>query len=347
MIAIVVGTRPEFIKMSPIIKELQAKKQKFFIVHTGQHYDYSMNDVYFENLKIPKPKRHWGEEFCHATIDWMIDVFKKEKPEVVLVQGDTGSVFCGAIAALRCGIKIGHVEAGLRSWDWRMSEEHNRIMVDHVSDYCFAPTKIAVRNLLKEGIAKNKVFLVGNTIIDSVKENLANGSVCPRKKEEFILVTLHRAENTKNKEVLKDILEGISELLKKTGNTALFPIHPRTKKSIRRFGIKIPQNIRVVPPLPYLECLCVEQNARLIITDSGGVVEEACIFGTPCITVRKSTERPETVSIGANCLAGTSSQGIVREGLRMLASTTKWKHPYGQDVAKKIIRVLNYEGFIP
>ena len=312
MLAIVLGTRPEIIKMSPIIRSCERHSVDFFVLHTGQHYSYEMDRVFFEELDLPPPDFNLdvGSK-SHAVQTGLImtgieRILQKEKPEVVLVQGDTNTVLAGTLAASKCYIRgnrslpveVGHVEAGLRSFDRTMPEEVNRVVADHLSDYLFAPTDVAKKNLLNEGIPKQKISVTGNTIVDAVLENLTLsrdrsdvvhelGLVA----DDYFLVTLHRQENVDNKNRFKGILEGLSRIHESFGLPLIFPVHPRTKKMIKSFGLKL-KGFQMIKPQGFLEFLQLESNARLALTDSGGVQEETCILKVPCVTIRQSTERP-------------------------------------------------------
>ncbi|MCC6953895.1 MAG: UDP-N-acetylglucosamine 2-epimerase (non-hydrolyzing) [Deltaproteobacteria bacterium] len=334
-IAIVVGTRPEVIKMCPVIRECQARGVNFFIIHSNQHYSAQMDAVFFQELEIPAPKYnlHVGSgTHGNQTGNIMIKIepiFMEEKPDVMLAQGDTNTVAAAALAAHKLGIKVGHIEAGLRSYDRTMPEESNRVVTDHVSDMLFAPTLKQLGILRGEGISDSKISVVGNTIVDAVLQNkelaqtrsdiLKRLGVTPK---EFILVTAHRAGNVDTAPALKETLAVIGAL----PGTVVWPIHVRTVKSITTFGLELPKNVITCDPLGFFDFLNLEQNAKLIVTDSGGVQEEACILGVPCITIRENTERPETVDVGANVLIGRSVERL-REALERPKSS--WKNPFG------------------
>ena len=350
-IAIVLGTRPEIIKMSPIIRYCQ-KNNNFFLIHTGQHYSYNMDQKFFEELELEQPKYHL--EIGSGLHGWQKgEMLKKiepilieEKPDVLLVQGDTNSVLAGALEASKLPIKVGHVEACLRSYDKTMPEEINRILTDHISDFLFAPTNDAKEKGLKENIPEHKIFVTGNTIVDAVFQNieLAKTDILQKigiKKNEYILLTLHRQENVDNENKLKNIFLGIEQLSNKLNLKVLYPIHPRTKKMIENFSLKIPNNITLLEPLSFLEFLNLEKNAKLILTDSGGVQEEACILKVPCVTLRENTERPETVEIGSNILAGTDPEKIVQCGQKMINSPKIWDNPFGDGkTTERIMRII-------
>ena len=348
-IAIVLGIRPEIIKFSPIVENIE-----YFIIHTGQHYSYSMDKVFFNQLKISQPKYKLNVgSGTHAeeTGKMMIGIEKvllKERPTIVLVQGDTNATLAGALAAVKMLIKVGHVEAGLRSFDRSMPEEINRVLVDHVSDYLFAPTENSKNNLRKEGISNEKIFVTGNTIVDAVYRNikLAESSNILKKldlkENEYILVTIHRQENVDNSLKLKNIIKGLKLVRKFTDLPIIYPIHPRSRKRIKEFNLeKHINDITLVDPLDYFSFLKLEQKARLILTDSGGVQEEACILHVPCITLRNNTERPETIDIGANILVGTDPDKILLGVKVMWNNNRRWKNPFGDGRAsQRIIEII-------
>lgn len=362
MLAIVLGTRPEIIKMSPIIRSCQKKGVEFFVLHTGQHYSYEMDRVFFEELGLPAPDFNLDVgSGSHAEQTGLImtgieRILKSEKPEVVLVQGDTNTVLAGTLAASKCSVRdgssqpidVGHVEAGLRSFDRAMPEEVNRIVADHLSRYLFVPTQKAREHLCHEGIPDEKIFITGNTIVDAVHENL---SVSKRRTDtikelglvpdNYFLVTLHRQENVDNEKRFRGILDGLARIHDKTEMPLVFPVHPRTAKMIASFGLKL-KGFQMIKPLGFLEFLQLESHARLALTDSGGVQEEACILNVPCVTIRDSTERPETVDVGANIIAGTDPSSIINAADRMLTRSRTWKNPFGDGKAgDRIVEILN------
>ena len=356
-IAIVLGTRPEIVKFSPVIKLLKARQRKFFVIHTGQHYSSNMTDVFFKELDLPNPKYNLdigsgtGAEQIGKSLIKLEKIFANEKPDIVLVQGDTNSSLAGALTASKMNIKLGHIEAGLRSRDPVMPEEKNRIMIDHISQYLFAPTKESYANLVYENVEKNKIFITGNTIADVIQENLKKakkfGSISKfdLKRKEYILITLHRQENVDSKKKLEDLCRAIELINIKLNYKLVWPIHPRTKKMLEQYKILTNKRIKTIPPQGFFDFLSLESNAALVITDSGGVQEEACILGVPCITVRDNTERPETINVGSNTLAG-SKPGIklVRLTKTGILNKKKWKHPFGKNVSQKIIKVIDIGG---
>jgi UDP-N-acetylglucosamine 2-epimerase (non-hydrolysing) len=356
-IAIIVGTRPEIIKMSPIIRECQRQKLDYFILHTGQHYSYDMDRVFFENLNLPDPHYNLdvgsgshGEQTGKMLIG-IEKVLLKEKPDIVLVQGDTNTVAAGTLAASKLGIKVGHVEAGLRSFDRNMPEEANRVLSDHLSDYLFAPTEESINNLLKEGIGKNKIHLAYNTITDAVYQSIdiarQKSTILEElglKTNEYFLVTAHRQENVDDEDRLNGIFQGLNSIASSYSCKIVFPIHPRTLKRVNEFGINVPEKINIIDPVGFLDFLQLEANARLIITDSGGLQEESCILGVPCVTLRDNTERPETVEVGSNMLASTNPEMIEACAEIMLQKERNWDNPFGDGhSAKRIIETIRRE----
>ncbi len=352
-IAIILGTRPEIIKMAPVIRELEGGGREYFILHTGQHYSYNLDKVFFEQLKLPQAKYNLevgSGSHAEQTAKILIGVERvllEENPDLVLVEGDTNSVLAGALAASKLHIKVGHVEAGLRSYDRQMPEETNRTLTDHCSDYLFAPTEKAKAILLGEGIPQEKIFVTGNTIVDTVYQNLEIAKetentlntlhLAPR---EYFLVTLHRQENVDNLARFASILEGLDKVAIEFYLPIIYPIHPRSRKMMAEFDLQ-PKKLRLVEPVDFLSFLQLESSARLILTDSGGVQEEACILGVPCVTLRDNTERPETLEVGSNILAGVLPNRILEHTRLMLNKENNWVNPFGDGTAgKKIVKII-------
>lgn len=351
MITIILGTRPEIIKCSSIILELQRQNIPFTVIHTKQHYDTNLDSVFFAELGLPPPnyelpslKSSWTKQI-HVMVLRLITLLKKIQPQLVFVQGDTNTALAGALAATKCHVPLVHVEAGLRSYDDRMPEEWNRKICDHFSTFLFAPTKIQEKILLEEGIPKEKIFVVGNTIVDAVSSIKQRITTTPLKKfvvekQKYILATIHRQENVDQKEELGKIIRGLEKVLKEFQFPILFPMHPRTKKQLSRWQFSLGKEIRCIEPLSYFDFLALEQHAALMITDSGGIQEEACILHVPCVTVRKTTERPETIAVGANIVSGTEPENIHGAAKIMIKKKRGWKNPFGHGTtAKKIIKV--------
>jgi len=359
IIAVLVGTRPGIIKMSPIIRELKERKSKFVVIHAGQHYSHNMDKLFFEELKLPEPDfllstvknyRFHGEQTAEM-LKGIEKILLKVKPKILLVCGDANFNLAGALAARKLGIKVGHVESGLRSNDWRMPEEHNRVMIDHISDYLFAPTEQAKKNLIADNV-KGKIFVFGNTIVDAVYQNIklarSKSNIIRRlnlKPKKYFLLTLHREENVDNKKILKEIINGIKKISKVFSDyDIIFPIHPRTKNRLEMFNLKDDLNLNnliIIEPIGYFDFLILLYNAKLVLTDSGGVQEEACILKTSCLTLRENTERPETVRVGANIIVGSDCNKILKDAKKMLKCEPNWKNPFGKgDTSKKIVDLI-------
>lgn len=350
-IAIILGTRPEIIKLAPVILLFEKYGVDYFLVHTGQHYSGNMSDIFFKELSLPSPKYNLvvgSGTHAKQTGTALIEIEKvllEEKPWLVMVQGDTNSTMAGALTASKLHIRVAHVEAGLRSYDKTMPEEINRIIADHVSDYLFAPTDISKQNLQKEGIDKNKIAVVGNTIADVVEvyRNKMAGDILQKLEvtpKGFILMTLHRQENTDSRERLQKLLNGLRFVFEDHDLPIIWPIHPRTRKVLKEYGMKVPNGIKLIDPIGLFDFLDLEKNAKLVLTDSGGIQEETCILAVPCVTLRENTERPETVDAGSNVLSGFDPENIREKSSEMLKRDPSWAHPFGKDVAEKILEHL-------
>jgi UDP-N-acetylglucosamine 2-epimerase (non-hydrolysing) len=352
-ISIILGTRPEIIKFSPIIRECERLNLNYFILHTGQHYSYNMDKIFFEQLHLPEAKHNLevgSGTHAEQTGRILIEAEKvllEENPDIVLIEGDTNTVLAGALAAVKLHIKVGHVEAGLRSYDRRMPEEINRILADHCSDLLFAPTLKSKKILLSEGIPKEKIFVTGNTIVDAVYQNLDIAKTKENILEKigvdnggYFLTTIHRQENVDDEKRFRGILKGLESVQNKFGFPIIYPIHPRAKKQLKNINYKL-KNVRAIEPLDYLSFLQLESKAKLVLTDSGGIQEEACILKVPCVTLRDNTERPETLEVGSNILAGTDPHKIVNKTGIMLKRKISWENPFGDGKAgKKIVKIL-------
>jgi UDP-N-acetylglucosamine 2-epimerase (non-hydrolysing) len=356
LFAVVLGTRPEIIKLVPVISELKRRAKRFIIIHTGQHYSVRMERIFFADLNIQEPDfllrvgRGMQGEQTGKILMRIERVFLRSKPDIVLVEGDTNSVLAAALAAAKLGIRVAHIEAGLRSYCREMPEEINRILTDHLSDYLFSPTQGARNNLLKEGISGKKIFVTGNTIVDITKAHItkaARKSTLLRKlnlpANHYFLLTLHRKENVDNVRRVGEIFQAVKALCRMF--PVVFPIHPRTGKKLRQFHlmsrIKAIPHLKIIQPQGYLDFLNLEHRARLILTDSGGIQEEACILKVPCVTLRENTERPETVDVGSNIVAGWHYQGILRATEHMLKKRRSWKQPFGNGISgKKIVDII-------
>jgi len=365
-IAVLIGTRPGIIKMSPIIHELRKKGIPKIVIHTGQHYSANMDRDIMNDVGLAEPDYHikrpkGAVSHAQQTAYMLIgteEVLLKEKPNILLVCGDANTNLAGALAARKIHITVGHVEAGLRSFDWRMPEEHNRIIIDHISEYLFAPTHQAKSFLMEDGV-RGKIYVVGNTIVDATLEYAA---IAKRRNlellqevtrdSEFILLTLHREENVDNEAVLTDLLAAIQQISELSNLQIVFPVHPRTRKRFHEMNlnsrIKNIRRLRMIQPLGYFEFLAFLDQAKFSMTDSGGVQEESCILKIPCITLRKTTERQETVKVGANSLAGTKKDDIIKTFENVLAglsSKNDWKNPYGDGKASRRIVEVCTNGY--
>ena len=352
----IVGARPQFIKAGVVSRKLLEKNIKEILVHTGQHYNFNMSEVFFRELSLPTPDYYLGVgsgTHGEQTGKMLIEIEKvllQEKPDIVLVYGDTNSTLAGALAATKLHIPVAHVEAGLRSFNRYMPEEVNRVLADHISGYLFAPTNTAVENLRREGITKG-VYKVGDVMLDvalEVASRIDEEKVLRRfnlKPKGFILVTIHRAENTDNKENLENIWNALHKLAKE-GNIIFFPVHPRTRKAIENYELKVESpNLRISEPVSYSEMVALEKNAKVIITDSGGVQKEGYFFGTRCVIPRNETEWMELVEIGFNKLTGTKTESIynsVQEILNSKEGVSNFNlEIYGHgNASDKIVEVL-------
>jgi UDP-N-acetylglucosamine 2-epimerase (non-hydrolysing) len=353
-ICIVLGTRPEIIKACSLIRYCQKQSINFFLIHTGQHYSHNLDKLFFDDLGLPEPKYNLqagGGPFkmqLSSMLPKIKSVLGYEKPDVVLVIGDTNSVLAGGLAASQLGISLGHVEAGLRSNDIMMLEETHRIIVDNIADFLFTPTNITKKNLVEENHPSSKIFITGNTIVDALEQNvqltehkstiLDNFSLS---KGAYIVVASHRQENVDVKKRLTSMLEGISLVYENYKLPIIWPIHPRTVKMIEKFNIQMPEGITTIPPLGYLDFLLLQRNAHLIMTDSGGMQEESCILKVPCITLRDNTERPETILVGSNILVGVNPHKILQGAKNISSKERNWQNPYGDGkAAEKIVKIL-------
>ncbi len=357
-ILVVVGTRPEIIKMAPVILELEKNGLEFVFVHTRQHYDYEMSRVFIEELGLPKPHYSFelkGESPPQQIGEMMINLEKvikqtKKQFKIMLIQGDTNSMLAAGLTALKENIKIGHVEAGLRSYDWRMPEEHNRRMIDHVSDYLFAPTEKSKNNLLEEHVW-GKIFVTGNTVIDAIKKYLpialkkASDIITQIKFDEYAIVTFHRAENVDDPITLSKFVK----ILEKSSISLVFPIHPRTKKRLEQYRlfdkVQSMPHLQLLPPLGYFEFLVLMKDAKVILTDSGGLQEEATApeIRKPVLVLRTSTERPEAVEKGFAHIVGVDPPTVISKLRDIIDNTPKlpMQSPFGNgDAGVRIVKIV-------
>lgn len=346
----VVGARPQFVKAAAVSRILRETHTEV-LVHTGQHYDERMSEVFFRELGIPEPDYNLEVGSAGHSVQTgemlirMGPIFEKEKPDWVLVYGDTNSTLAGALVASKLYIPVAHVEAGLRSFNREMPEEINRILTDHVSQLLFCPAQKAVDNLKLEGVTSG-VHAVGDVMYDAVLHHSEEAekrssilSALELRSKQYLLATVHRASNVDDTEKLIGILGTFTML----GETVVFPVHPRTRKAIQTAGFSLGENIKLVDPVGYLDMLWLEKNARMILTDSGGVQKEAYWFGTPCVTLREETEWVETVEAGWNVVVG-AERGRILNAVRGFAVPSVRLNLFGDGRAsQKIIRLLEGE----
>jgi len=345
----VIGARPQFIKAATVSRAIAARQDiTEMIVHTGQHYDANMSDIFFDELSIPRPDHHLGigggshGAMTGRQIEAIERVLLDEKPDMVLVYGDTNSTLAGALAAVKLHIPVAHVEAGLRSFNRRMPEEINRILTDHASDLLFAPTTTAMKNLSNEGLPSDRLHLVGDVMYDAC---LFYGTQARKpawfdplsiSEGDYVLATVHRAENTDDPARLAGILQGLAG----AERPVILPVHPRTQKQIESLGLSTPANLHLVPPVGYLEMVWLEKHCAVIATDSGGVQKEAYFHGKPCITLRDETEWVELVVQGGNRLAGSNAD-LIGELLRGAEIERRSGGLYGDgNASQKIAEVM-------
>ena len=354
-IGIIVGTRPEIIKMAPVIRECVKRKIPFFIIHSNQHYSKEMDSIFFDELHLPAPHYNLGVgSGLHSNqtgniLIKMEPILLEEKPDVVLVQGDTNTVLAGALTASKLNIKVGHIEAGLRSYDKTMPEETNRIMTDHISEYLFAVGPNQEKILKYEGIDASQIYTVGNTVSDSLFQNLKISadtstiiSDLELSKGEYFLVTAHRASNVDVSSNLRELLNLFDEMHTNYTGTIVWPIHPRTQSKLIEFDIELPKYLKLIAPVGYLDFIQLQKHAKLILTDSGGIQEEACLLGVPSLTLRENTERPEAVEVGASELVGRNAKKAVSAAKQWLErGNYTWENPFGDGhVAEAIIDII-------
>ncbi|HVV53608.1 MAG TPA: UDP-N-acetylglucosamine 2-epimerase (non-hydrolyzing) [Polyangia bacterium] len=357
MIAIVLGTRPEIIKTAPVIFELAARGIRFRIIHTGQHYSPSLDRVFFDELGLPAPAVNLETGSLPPArqvarmIEGLADALEAERPRAVLLQGDTNSVLAGALAAHKLGIPIAHLEAGLRSDDWTMPEEGNRIVAGRLAAVHFCPTPLQAERLAGEGIEKG-VYVVGNTVVDAclhfAERARRQSDVLSRlglERGRYGLLTMHRPSNVDARERLDALTQGLAAMATALDARLVFPVHPRTRASAAAFGLLArlgaPPFV-TVEPVGYLDLLALLEGARFVATDSGGLQEEACTLRVPCLTLRPNTERPETVTVGANVLCDASDGVELERALRgVMISIRQATNPFGDGrTAARVVDVL-------
>jgi len=367
-VTLVLGARPQIIKSAPFIHLASKDKQIHLdLVHTGQHYDYEMTKIFFQELHLPDPIANLNVgSGTHAqqTAKIMLrleKILQRQKPNLVIVPGDTNSTLAGALTTAKLQIPVAHIEAGARSYDIKMPEEINRRLVDHCSTLLFTPTENCTKNLLKEGINKNKIHQTGDTMYDVLLQQLpkAEKTIILKKlnlkPKTYALITTHRPENVDNPKNLKNIIEAITKL---KPLTIIFPTHPRTQKQLRKAKLnrklQKQKHIKLIEPVGYHETLKLIKNAKLILTDSGGMQKEAFWLKTPCITLREETEWTETIDLEANVLVGADSNRILTETKRIMRDKNLKKrlkekiNPFGDgEAAEKILNTLKESGLHP
>jgi UDP-N-acetylglucosamine 2-epimerase (non-hydrolysing) len=324
----VVGARPNFMKAAPLLRVLRSRGIEQILVHTGQHYSANMSDVFFTQLAIPAPDVNLGVgSGTHAcqTAEVMVrfePVVLDQKPDIVVVYGDVNSTAAAAIVCSKIGVRVAHVEAGLRSFDRTMPEEINRLITDQISDLLFTPSADADANLRREGISADKIYQVGNVMIDSLVHLLDSSRQCSRDSfpDGYALVTLHRPSNVDNNEGLENILEALLEINQDL--PVVFPVHPRTRQRIADFRIDT-SALCLMDPIPYIEFLALQSRATVVITDSGGIQEETTFLNVPCLTLRENTERPITITLGTNVLVGHDTRKLRREIAKIIEGKAK------------------------
>jgi len=355
-IVTIIGTRPEIIKMAPVVKALDALDHEHILVHSGQHYDMMMDRVFFRDLKLREPDRQFElkDQPPHLQVATTMRQIAgvTEDADLVLVHGDTNTTMAGAVLANKQGRRLAHVEAGIRSFDRSMPEEINRTVADHLSNHLFAPTLVSRQNLERENVREG-VHVVGNSVIDALIENapiaekrsdiLTRLGLAPRG---YIVLTFHRQENVDSRERLAVALDAFDAAATEADRPIVFPIHPRTAKRLREFGLEkraaSMKALRQIEPTGYLDMLLLEKEAALVMTDSGGLQEESCFFRVPCVTLRANTERPETLEIGSNVLSGTEPERVRNAVRQQLDRTHEWPNPYGDGTtSRKIASIVN------
>ena len=343
-IGIVLGTRPVIIKLAPVLAEIEARSLDRFLIHTNQHYDWEMDARFFEEMELPAPDlnlhvgsgRH-GEQTGKmlAPIEAAIE---DQGLTHVIVQGDTNSGLAGALAGAKLLRRVAHVEAGLRSYDMRMPEELNRRLIDHIAGDLFPPTPTAHAVLTGESVPGLVHEPSGNTVVDAVLHYAPGSRIPIEERDPTILMTLHRPENVDHEAILRTIVEAVGEVAAGHDLDVTFPAHPRTRERLERFGIPLPPRIEFAPLKSFRELLALQASARLVMTDSGGLQEESCVLGSPCVVLRTHTDRPETIEVGASRLAGVEREGIVAAAEEMLAvEDLDWEQPFGDGSASRAI----------
>jgi len=363
-IIVVAGTRPNFMKIAPIVKVLGSSNSKninWKIAHTGQHHDYEMSQAFFDDLQIPEPDYFLKSGSASHAVQTarVMTEFEKvcmaEKPDIVIVVGDVNSTLAAAVTAKKLNIKVAHVEAGLRSGDMSMPEEINRIVTDSISDYLFTTEKSGIDNLLKEGKARRNIFFVGHVMIDNLFQQLKrlnnkntlnfNTHTLKSKLKNYLFLTLHRPSNVDSKRQFRQIISALNEIAREL--PIIFPAHPRTLKMLKKCKAKLNKNIHLTKPLVFSESLYLWKDARIVMTDSGGLQEETTALGIPCLTLRNNTERPITVTLGTNIIAGNTKKSILKAYSKAKKTSKKPKRmppKWDGNSSKRIIKILVKHG---
>lgn len=340
-IALIGGARPNFMKVAPLCRAFEKERLAYFVINTGQHFDKDMSAAFFREFGIRskytlKPSRESTVKQFSDIMNGLEKIFLKEKPVLVVVVGDVNSTLAASLVAKRMSIKVAHVEAGLRSYNEKMPEETNRVLTDHISDLRFVTAEEGIRNLRKEDLRRNN-YPVGNIMIDTLVEFLPRVG---NSKDNFYFCTLHRAENIDNPRIFGEILDALEEI---SGDATIYlPIHPRTRKMAEKFGLmkRLEKTFKLLAPLSYKDSIFYQKNAKLVLTDSGGVQEETSFLGTPCITLRSETERPITVKLGTNTIGGISKKSILKAYRKKDLKRKRVSIPLWDGKASKRIAVI-------
>jgi len=356
-IVFVLGTRPEIVKLAPIIRACDHAAVDYSVVHTGQHYSERLDGVFFDDLELPVPEYNLevGSGDHAAQTGEMVarlgEVFEWESPDVVVVQGDTNSAFAGGVVASKRDATLAHVEAGLRSFNREMPEELNRVLIDHAAEHLFAPTDEAADQLRTEAIPENRIEVTGNTVVDAVNQHVQ----LAREKSEvlaeldlsgdsFALLTAHRPGNVDDPERFQGLFDGVARYASDRDMPVVYPAHPRSSEKIDAFDLDVPDTVDCIEPQNFLDFLRLESAADVVFTDSGGVQEETCVLGTPCVTIRESTERPETVTVGSNVLAEPTPESVAEAAEAVRRGPNDWEAPFGDGhAAERILETLGVD----
>ena len=352
----IVGARPNFMKMAPLIAAIQRRSPHVtqVLVHTGQHYDETMSEAFFQDLNLPRPDYNLGVgsgSHAEQTASVMLafePILLAQRPDWVVVVGDVNSTLAATLVAVKLGVSVAHVEAGLRSFDRTMPEEINRVLTDHIADLLLTPSPDADANLLHEGIRPDRIVCVGNVMIDTLYHRLEQAeqsrvlNTLDLTPDEFAVLTLHRPANVDDAETLRGIFSALAEIAREI--PIIFPAHPRTRTRLQEFGLELPQGMRMIEPLGYLDFLRLWSQARLVLTDSGGLQEETTALGIPCLTLRENTERPITVTQGTNKVVGRNPVRIINAALEILRDArfrqTRVPDLWDGQAAERIIEAL-------